>query len=161
MVSLFFVGLAVAVVFFVAGVFVISMPISPRIATKEDFVSTRVSRCKSCDNPYSSINLYSKISRYIPGFVRQQPPKKQPPKTQPPRKQLEKIPPTMSICLAMDRAGFDPKWTYSDVHKMSKTVDGLNTINNISQYVKRYTWNKNAITLKQVQNCYPNYVKCR
>lgn len=91
-----------------------------------------------------------------------QPPAPPKPVALPPQKpvnvtQVSTEPAKISVCQALTKAGFDPKWTYDNVHKLLDTADGQKQMKKINDDVIKMTGSK-QLTNQDIVNCYPQYI---
>lgn len=65
-------------------------------------------------------------------------------------------PDTTSLCAALLKAGFNPKWTDRDVSYLQSTVAGRAVLIDIDQKVRNWT-GLERVTKGDLMKCYPNY----
>jgi hypothetical protein len=63
---------------------------------------------------------------------------------------------TATLCKALEKTGFNPEWTLTDIESLQRTANGRKTLITINSMVKKLTGIKH-ITNRDIMSCYPNF----
>lgn len=61
------------------------------------------------------------------------------------------------LCEALERAGFDPRWTMADIAELKRTKQGRDQLESINHKVKEETGIR-TLTNGDIASCYPHYI---
>lgn len=137
-------------------------------------------RCDDCKNPYSNEELKKTVQRHtaslpvvvkavapIPKFMMAPPQEPEPNKDlpsgpghsiikKPQEIAVKKVSEPGSLCIILEKAGYNPQWTYEDIQRMYQTPEGKKLLQDIDTKVRQQS-GMPLLTIANLNECYPHF----